>query len=33
MERQRSQADVNEITMEASKQKGGVFKLSDDEDS
>lgn len=31
--KQRAQADVNEITMEASKQKWGTFKLSDDEES
>lgn len=33
IERQRAQADVNEITMEATRQKDWIFKLSADEDS
>lgn len=33
IEKQRAQADVNEITMEASKQDWGMFRLSADEES
>lgn len=33
LEKQRSQADINQITLEATKQKDWIFRLSDDEES